>query len=81
MKAGKLRHLAGKVAAAVGEMNEAQRRMVVLREALDPYLPQPDEPPATYTEFLARTRGPLLHEPPASRRTARGGKRRRSSIR
>ena len=38
----------------------------------DRYPLQPDEPPDTYDEFLARTCGQLLHEPPASLRTARG---------
>ena len=81
MKAEQLRHLAGKIAAVVAGMNEAQRRMGVLRAAQDRYLTRPDEPPATYAEFLARTSGPLLHEPPASRRIARAGKGRPSGIR
>jgi hypothetical protein len=68
MKAAQLRRLAGKVAAVVGEMNEAQLRMIILRSAPDRYLLNSNEAPATYREFLARTSGPLLHEPPASRR-------------
>lgn len=68
MRADTLRRLAGKVAAIVAEMNDAQRRMLVLRDTQDRYLLEPDEPPASYGEFLARTAGPLLHEPPASRR-------------
>jgi hypothetical protein len=68
MKAAQLRRLFGKVAAVVGEMNEAQRRMIILRSAPDRYLLNGNEAPATYHEFLARTSGPLLHEPPASRR-------------
>lgn len=68
MKTARLRRLVGKVTAVVGEMNEAQRRMIILRAAPDRYLFNSDEGPATYDEFLARTSAPLLHEPPASRR-------------
>ena len=68
MKLAPLRRLIGKVAAVVGEMNEAQRRMIILRSAPDRYMLNSNEAPATYHEFLARTSGPLLHEPPASRR-------------
>jgi hypothetical protein len=68
MKAAQLRRLVGKVAAVVGEMNEAQRRMIILRSAPDRYMLNSDEAPATYHEFLARSSGPHLHEPPASRR-------------
>lgn len=72
MNAHQLRRLVGRVAAAIAEMNEAQRRMMMLRASLDRYPFQPDEPPDTYDEFLGRTSGLLLHEPPASRRTASG---------
>jgi hypothetical protein len=72
MNARRLRRLAGQVAAAIAEMNEAQRRMMLARASLDRYTFQPDEPPDTYDEFLGRTSGLLLHEPAASRRTARG---------
>jgi hypothetical protein len=65
MRTNQLRKLAGKIAAVVGEMNEAQYRMAVLRTAPDRYLTNPGEAPATYAEFLARTSGPLLHEPSA----------------
>jgi hypothetical protein len=75
MKAAQLRRLVSKVAAVVGEMNEAQRRMIILRTAPDRYLLNPNEAPATYHEFLARTSGPLLHEPPASRRGPQGSPR------
>ena len=68
MKTAQLRRLVSKVAAVVGEMNEAQRRMTILRAAPDRYLLNSDEGPTTYHEFLARTSGPLLHEPAASRR-------------
>jgi hypothetical protein len=75
MKTAQLRRLVGKVAAVVGEMNEAQRRMIILRSAPDRYLLNSDEGPATYHEFLGRTAGPLLHEPPASRRGPQGSAR------
>jgi hypothetical protein len=65
MNAYPLRRLVGRIAAAIAEMNEAQRRMMMLRASLDRYPFQPDEPPDTYDEFLARTSGLLQHEPPA----------------
>ena len=68
MKTAQLRRLFAKVAAVVGEMNDAQRRMIILRAAPDRYMLNSHEGPATYHEFLVRTSGPLLHEPPASRR-------------
>lgn len=71
MNGAQLRRLAGKVAAVVAEMNEAQRRLTALRNAPDRHLLNPNEAPETYHEFLARTRGPLLHEPPASQRGRR----------
>jgi hypothetical protein len=68
MNADLFRRLTSRVTAAVSEMNYAQRRMVELRLALDNYLLEPDESPATYQEFLARTSGLLLHEPTARQR-------------
>jgi hypothetical protein len=64
-----VRRIAGKLADTVREMNEAQRRMLVLRTATDRYIGNPSAAPDTYDEFLARTSGVLLHEPPARRRT------------
>ena len=63
-----VRRTAGKVADTVREMNEAQRRMLVLRTATDQYIENPGAAPDTYDEFLARTSGVLLHEPPARKR-------------
>ena len=60
--------VAGRVADAVREMNEAQRLTLVLRTSTDRYLQNPDAAPDTYGEFLARTSGALLHEPPARKR-------------
>jgi hypothetical protein len=53
-------------------MDQAQRRLAALRTAPDRYLFNSEEAPATYAEFLARTSGQLLHEPPASKRGQRG---------
>jgi len=68
MNADQLRRLAGRVAAVIAEMNEAQRRMAALRFSQDRYLLRPDEAPEDYDEFLARTAGPRLREPSARER-------------
>jgi hypothetical protein len=64
-----VRRAVGKLADAVREMGEAQRLMLVLRTATDRYVEDPGAAPDTYAEFLARTSGVLLHEPPARKRT------------
>jgi hypothetical protein len=64
-----VRRVAGKLADTVREMNEAQRLMLVMRTATDRYVERPHAAPDTYDEFLARTSGLLLHEPPARKRT------------
>ena len=64
-----VRRVAGKLADTVREMNEAQRLMLVMRTATDRYVQGPQAAPDTYDEFLARTSGLLLHEPPARKRT------------
>ena len=63
-----MRRVAGKLADAVREMNEAQRLMLALQTATDRYVENPGAAPDTYDEFLARTYGVLLHEPPARKR-------------
>jgi hypothetical protein len=63
-----VRRVAGKLADAVREMNEAQRLMLVIRTTTDQYLEKPGAAPDTYDEFLARTSGVLLHEPSARKR-------------
>jgi hypothetical protein len=63
-----VRRVAGKLADTVREMNEAQRLMLVMRTATDRYVERPHAAPDTYDEFLARTSGLLLHEPPARKR-------------
>ena len=56
--------------AVLAEMDRQQRRMATIYRSTDAYLPRPDAAPDTYTEFLARTRGALLHEPSARARLA-----------
>ena len=63
-----VRRVAGKLADAVHEMNEAQRLMLVMRTATDRYVERSQAAPDTYDEFLIRTSGVLLHEPPARKR-------------
>jgi hypothetical protein len=69
-----MRRVAGKLADAVHEMNEAQRLMLVLRTATDRYTVNPGAAPDTYAEFLARTSGALLHEPSARKRGRKPGR-------
>ncbi|MGD0243818.1 MAG: hypothetical protein ABSB59_26360 [Streptosporangiaceae bacterium] len=57
-----------RVATVIAECNAAQRRLTVLRTAPDTYLDRQGRAPADYAEFLFRTSGMLLHEPPAARR-------------
>jgi hypothetical protein len=66
-----MRRFAGKLADVVHEMNEAQRLMLVLRTAMDRYTENASAAPDTYSEFLARTSGALLHEPSARKRSGR----------
>ncbi|WP_300605003.1 hypothetical protein [Trebonia sp.] len=54
----------------VADLNRAQRRATVLSLACDRYLDRSGQPPQTFGEFLARTAGPLLHEPSAATRRA-----------
>jgi hypothetical protein len=63
-----VRRVAGKLADAVHEMNEAQRLMLALQTAPDRYIKNSGAAPDTYAEFLARTSGALVHEPPARKR-------------
>ena len=59
------------IADALAEMNYAQRRVTMLKNAPDRMVPAPGKAPDTYAEFLFRTSGPLMREPSATRR-ARG---------
>jgi hypothetical protein len=63
-----VRRVAGRVADTVREMNEAQRLMLQLRTSTERYVENPGAAPDTYDEFLLRTSGVLVHEPPARRR-------------
>jgi hypothetical protein len=65
-----LSKLARRIAHTIAEMNYAQRRISVVVAAPDRFVPpaHKDKAPATYAEFLFRTSGPLLHEPPAAKR-------------
>ena len=63
------RRVAGKLADVVRELNEAQRLMLVLQTAPDRYVANSGAAPDTYAEFLSRTSGVLLHEPPARKRS------------
>jgi hypothetical protein len=59
-----------RLGSAVAEVNRQQKRLSIIHSSLDSYLPHPDAPPATYSEFLVRTQGSLLHEPSARARLA-----------
>lgn len=61
---------AGRLGSAIAEADRQQRRLTTIYTSTDHYLMHPDTPPQTYAEFLARTRGPLLHEPSARARLA-----------
>ena len=54
----------------LAEMHRQQQRLSKINQSIDHYLPNSDAPPETYSEFLARTRGVLLHEPSARARLA-----------
>ena len=69
---GKVRRAAGRLADVIREMDEAQRRMFVLRTAMDRYETASGGAPDTYAEFLVRTSGVLLHEPTADKRARKG---------
>ncbi len=57
-----------RIASIVAECNYAQRRLFAIRTSPDSYLTDANKAPDTYAEFLFRTSGGLLHEPPAARR-------------
>lgn len=69
-----MRRVAGKLADAVREMNEAQRLMLALRTATDRYVENPGAAPDTYSEFLTRTSGVLVHEPSARKRSRKAAR-------
>ncbi len=61
---------ARRLGSAIAGMHRQQQRLTIIHASADSYLISPDIPPETYAEFLARTRGPLLHEPSARARLA-----------
>lgn len=65
-----LQRAAAAAARAAGETAYWQRRRAVLMMAPDRYIAQPNKPPDTFAEFLARTHGPLIREPSARARLA-----------
>ena len=68
--AAALRRAARRFGSVVAEMHRQQQRLHKINQSIDRYLPNADAPPQTYSEFLARTRGVLLHEPSARARLA-----------
>ncbi len=65
-----VRSAAHTITSVVTECNQATRTMSQLRLAPDRYLPDSDQAPDNYAEFLFRTSGPLAHEPSARQRLA-----------
>lgn len=63
-----LRNAAQALAAAIEECNYARARLTQLQFSPDRHVNDPDEPPASYSEFLFRSSGSLIHEPPARKR-------------
>jgi len=59
------------IAGIVEECNYAQRRLLELRMDPQRYVFASWDAPDTYADFLARTSGPLLHEPSAADRAVR----------
>ena len=59
-----------RLGSVIAEMHRQQQRFTTIYQSTDRYLPNSDAPPQTYSEFLARTRGALLHEPSARARLA-----------
>jgi hypothetical protein len=72
-RVGGLGALARRIAAVLRECNDAQRRMAAVSTAPDRYVAHPDAAPDSYAEFLFRTSGLLLHEPPARSRARAHG--------
>jgi len=62
--------LARRLGAVIAECHYAQQRILALRLAPDSYLSNAAAAPDTYEDFLFRTSGPLLREPPARVRAA-----------
>ncbi len=65
-----LTRTARRITAMLAEIDYAQRRLDAIRTNSDRYLIDAGahQGPEDYAEFLFRTSGVLLHEPPAARR-------------
>ena len=68
--AAALLRAARRFGSVMAEMHRDQQRLAKIYQSIDRYIPNSDAPPQTYSEFLARTRGALLHEPSARARLA-----------
>jgi hypothetical protein len=68
--AAALLRAARRFGSVIAEIDRQQRRFTAVYRSPDRYLPNSGAPPETYREFLARTRGALLHEPSARARLA-----------
>ena len=66
---------ARRLGSAVAEMHRQEQRLATVYRSADHYLLNADTAPETYSEFLARTAGALLHEPSARARLAGHGVR------
>jgi hypothetical protein len=64
-----MRRVARHIMAVFAEIRYAQRKLDAIRTNSDSYLIEADSAPQTYGEFLSRTSGVLLHEPPEGRRS------------
>ena len=63
----------GRFGSALAEFQRQQNRLAAARLSYDAHMINPATPPQDYAEFLARTSGPLRHEPSArSRLTGHG---------
>lgn len=67
--AGRWQRLARWLADALADQRHAARLTANRRASVDRHLLRPGSPPGSYREFLARTSGPLRHEPPAAARS------------
>ncbi len=65
-----LTRIVRRIAAVLADIDYAQRRLDAIRTNSDRYLIDAGahRGPENYAEFLFRTSGVLLHEPPAARR-------------
>jgi hypothetical protein len=65
-----LARLAVKLTELLRELTYWQRRSAIFALAPDRHLAHPERAPETFSEFMARTTGPLLREPSCKARLA-----------